>query len=182
MMIMNQTIGQVFLQSAIKRLQNYKELGEKTFGQLEEKDFHFQPQEASNSIAVIIQHMAGNMLSRWTHFLADDGEKDWRDRDGEFEVHGHDRTALMALWARGWNCLLEELASLTEEDLLKTIHIRSEPLSAMDAINRQLAHYSYHVGQIVYLGRLIRDADWQSLSIPKGKSGVFNRQLGHGKG
>jgi len=155
----------------------YKELGDKTFAQLEEKDFSYCPNAESNSIAIIIQHMSGNMLSRWTNFLTEDGEKAGRDREKEFSEPSLNRDQLLALWEKGWACLLDALLSLKEADLLKTIHIRHEPLYAIDAINRQLAHYPHHVGQIVYIGKMIRGKDWQSLSIPKGASGQFNQQM-----
>lgn len=171
------SLGQVYLESVIKRMLTYKYLGDKTFEQLEEKDFHFTPNEGSNSIAIIIQHMSGNMLSRWTNFLTEDGEKEWRSRDGEFNPQNFDKAQLLELWAKGWNCLLDTLKSLQEADLLKTIYIRHEPLSAIDAINRQLAHYPHHVGQIVYIGKMIRNTDWQSLSISKGQSDAFNKQM-----
>jgi hypothetical protein len=168
------TIADEFLQTAIRRLRYYKELGERTFSQLEEKDFYFQPNEESNSIAVIIQHLQGNMLSRWTHFLSQDGEKAWRQRDQEFEIHDYSKSELLELWEKGWSCFLSTLESLREADLLKTILIRKEPLTVMDAINRQLAHYPYHIGQILYLGRIIKNKDWQNLSVPKGHSEQYN--------
>ncbi|MFL5740770.1 MAG: DUF1572 family protein [Flavisolibacter sp.] len=167
----------VFLDSVIKRFKEYKQLGEKTFGQLSGEEFHKQPNEASNSIAVIIQHLYGNMLSRWTNFLTEDGEKEWRKRDDEFELHQYNSDQLMALWEEGWKVFLSTLESLKEDDLKKTITIRSEPLVVIDAINRQLAHYSYHVGQIVYIGRWIRNHEWTSLSIPKGSSGQYNQKM-----
>lgn len=167
----------LFLSSAIKRLLYYKELGDKTFAQLSDIDFHFTPSDESNSIAVIIQHMHGNMLSRWTDFLNSDGEKEWRQRDAEFEPQDLSKDDLVNLWNQGWTCLLTALNSLTEDDLAKTIYIRSEPLSVIDAINRQFAHYPYHVGQIVYIGRIIKNKDWQSLSIPKGQSGAYNNKM-----
>ena len=122
---------------------------------------HFQPNQDSNSIAIIIQHLNGNMVSRWTNFLSEDGEKEWRKRDDEFEVHQFSKQQLMDKWNEGWKVVLETLESLTENDLTKNITIRSQPLNVIDAINRQLAHYSYHVGQIVYLGRWVRQADWK---------------------
>jgi Protein of unknown function (DUF1572) len=170
-------IEQIFLDSIIKRFIEYKNLGEKTYGQLKDEEFHFQPNEASNSIAVIIQHLHGNMLSRWTNFLTEDGEKEWRQRDDEFEVHQFSKQQLIDKWNEGWKVLLETLESLTVDDLSKTITIRSQPLNVVDAINRQLAHYGYHVGQIVYLGRWIRGDEWKSLSIPKNKSKEFNQQM-----
>jgi hypothetical protein len=171
------SIASSFLQSAIKRLSYYKELGDKTFAQLNDADFRFQPNEASNSIAIIIQHVAGNMLSRWTDFLTTDGEKEWRNRDTEFEEQHLTKQQLVDFWQKGWDCCLGSLHSLTEEDLLKTIYIRSEGLLAIDAINRQLAHYPYHVGQIIYLAKIIKNSDWQNLSIAKGNSDHFNQQM-----
>lgn len=172
------SIGTTYLQTAIKRLRYYKELGEKTFGQLTDAEIHFTPNAASNSIAVIVQHMSGNMLSRWTNFLTEDGEKPWRQRDEEFEVHDYTKQQVVELWEKGWACFLDALTPLNENDLLKTIYIREEPLLVIDAINRQLAHYPYHVGQIIYIGKLIRDTGWQSLSIEKGKSDDYNKSDG----
>lgn len=170
-------IEQIFLESVIKRFKEHKVLGEKTFEQLNDDEMHFQPNEASNSIAVIIQHLHGNMLSRWTNFLTEDGEKEWRNRDDEFEVQQFTRQQLIEKWNEGWNVFLASLQSLTENDLSKTITIRSQPLNVIDAINRQMAHYSYHVGQIVYLGRWIKQNEWISLSVPKNKSKEFNGQM-----
>lgn len=168
-------LGEEFLATTIRRLKYYKELGEKTFEQLEDKDFHQLPSSESNSIAVIIQHISGNMLSRWTNFLTEDGEKEWRRRDGEFEIHSYSRQQLIDLWNKGWDCFLNTLGSLKADDLLKTVYIREESLSAIDAINRQLAHYPYHIGQIVYIGRIIKNESWKNLSIPKGTSGQYNK-------
>src|SRR4026207_2572756 len=137
------SIEQTFLDSVIKRFKGYKVLGEKTFDQLKDQEMHFQPNEESNSIAIIIQHMAGNMLSRWTNFLTEDGEKEWRQRDEEFEVHDYSRQQLIELWNKGWDCFLGAVESLREEDLLKTVTIRQEPLTVIDAVNRQLAHYPH---------------------------------------
>lgn len=170
-------VASVFLQVSVKRLFYYKELGDKTFAQLQEADFYYQPNEASNSIAVIIQHMSGNMLSRWTNFLSEDGEKEWRNRDAEFETHAYTKEQLLHTWESGWKCVHDAWVGLKETDLLKTIYIRSERLSVLDAIQRQLAHYPYHVGQIVYLGREIKNTQWKSLSIPKGDSAVYNQSM-----
>lgn len=172
---MSATLGQAYLESTIKRLMTYKILGDMTFTQLEENDFHFKPNIQSNSIAVIIQHLSGNMLSRWTNFLTEDGEKPGRNREEEFSEPTAGKDQLIGLWEKGWACLLDTLRGLKEEDLLKTITIRHEPLLAIDAINRQLAHYPHHVGQIVYIGKMIRGAAWLSLSIPKGESKAFNQ-------
>ena len=169
-------IGKEYLQTVIRRLKYYKELGDKTFEQLNnDAGFHYQPNEGSNSIEVIIQHMTGNMLSRWTNFLMEDGEKEWRQRDDEFTIHNYTKQQLMQLWEKGWKCFLDALEALGEDDLLKTISIRQEKLSVIDAINRQLAHYPYHIGQILYLGRMIKGHDWKNLSIPKGQSRQYNK-------
>jgi hypothetical protein len=169
------SLGKEFLQTVIRRVKYYKDLGDKTFEQLHDADFHYQPNDESNSIAVIIQHMAGNMLSRWTNFLTEDGEKEWRQRDDEFALHTYSKQQLLEIWEKGWTCYLTTLASLQEDDLLKTVYIRQEGLTVIDAINRQLAHYPYHVGQIVYIGRIIKDHSWKNLSIPKGESQQYNK-------
>jgi hypothetical protein len=159
-----------FLKDVIKRFQYYKELGDKTFAQLEGEDFFRQPDPESNSIAVIVRHMHGNMLSRWTNFLTEDGEKEWRRRDAEFSEGGTEHQSIISLWEEGWKCMFDTLEALQPADLTKTVTIRTEPLTVYDAILRQLAHYPYHVGQIVYLGRLYKSSAWKSLSIPKGGS------------
>jgi Protein of unknown function (DUF1572) len=164
-----------FINASIRRMKYYKELGEKTFEQLNDADFHFQPSSESNSIAIMIQHMAGNMLSRFTNFLTEDGEKDWRNRDDEFEVHNYNKQQLIDLWNKGWKCFFDALESLNENDLQRTITIRKEELTVTDAIIRQLAHYPYHIGQIVYVGRLIKNENWRNLSIPKGHSHAYNQ-------
>lgn len=170
-------IGRIFLDSVFKRLSNYRLLGEQTFEQLTNEQMLIQPNEASNSIAIIIQHLHGNMVSRWSNFLTEDGEKPWRSRDEEFELQKFNKEQLIDLWNEGWNVFLQTISSLSETDLGKTITIRSEPLTVIDAINRQIAHYSYHVGQIVFLGKWIRNEDWLSLSIPKKGSDAFNRKM-----
>jgi hypothetical protein len=169
-----------FLKDCIKRFLYYKELGDKTLEQISKEELHWMPSSESNSIALIIQHMHGNMKSRWTNFLTEDGEKPWRNRDQEFEQPIWTKEAALDIWNQGWNCLLDTLASLQTEDLQKTIYIRTEPLLVYDAILRQLAHYPYHVGQIVYIGRMIRNEQWKNLSIPKGNSQAFNEQMKSG--
>ena len=169
------TIGKEYLTTVIRRVKYYKDLCEKAFEQLDEKDLHFRPNEESNSIAIIVQHLTGNMLSRFTHFLTEDGEKEWRMRDDEFEIHHYSKQQVMALWEKGWKCFLDAMASLTEDDLLKTIYIRKEPLTVMDAINRQLAHYPHHIGQILFIGKMIKGKEWKNLSIPKGQSMQYNQ-------
>jgi hypothetical protein len=165
---------EAFLKSAIKKFNAQKSLGEKTFAQLDEKDLFFKPSKESNSITVIVQHMSGNMLSRWTNFLTEDGEKPWRERDKEFEDVLTTKDAIMLAWNAGWRRVLNTLELLQPVDMMKTITIRNEPLLVVDAIIRQVDHYGYHVGQIVYIGRMIKDENWQSLSIPKNKSREFN--------
>lgn len=171
---MNETI---FLKSAIQQFHDYKLLAEKTFAQINDADFHYQPNEITNSIAVNITHLHGNMLSRWTNFLTEDGEKEWRKRDDEFETHQYIKEKILQLWEEGWQTLFQALESLTAADLEKTIYIRAKPLAVIDAIHRQLTHYSYHVGQIVMLGKIIKGPEWQSLSIPKGQSAAFNANM-----
>ncbi len=163
-----------FLKDTLRRFENYRNLGEKTFEQLQETDFFFRPSPQSNSIAVIIQHLYGNMLSRFTNFLTEDGEKPWRKRDAEFEEMQMTAADLRSCWEEGWNCLFAALRSLGPGDLTKTIYIRTEPLFVYDAILRQLAHYASHVGQIITIGRIIRDKDWKTLSIEKGASKQYD--------
>lgn len=168
------SLGKEYLNTVIKRLKYYKELGEKTFEQLDDKELHYLPTSESNSIAIIVQHIAGNMLSRFTNFLTEDGEKEWRQRDNEFEVHNYSKQQVIDIWNKGWECCFHALESLTENDLETIIYIRKEPLSVVDAINRQLAHYPYHIGQIIFIGRMIKNKDWINLSIPKAHSLQYN--------
>ena len=163
-----------YLNSVKKRFEVYKKLGEDTFAQLSDEGLFWQYNAESNSIGIIVQHMAGNMLSRWTDFLTSDGEKEWRKRDEEFDHTITTRTELLHKWNKGWDCLFSALNLLSEDDLDKTIYIRNEPLVVIDAINRQLAHYPYHVGQIVFIGKMIAGEKWNSLSIPKGQSETFS--------
>jgi hypothetical protein len=167
----------VYLGSVKKRFENYKMMGERTFAQLNDEALFWQYNAESNSIAIIVQHMAGNMLSRWTDFLTSDGEKEWRNRDAEFETVITTRKQLLTQWNTGWDCLLNSINALTEDDLNKTVYIRNESHSVIDAINRQLAHYPYHVGQIVFIGKMIAGEKWDSLSIARGRSKEFNQNL-----
>lgn len=163
-----------FLSSAIKQFEYYKLLGEKTFSQLEAEKLFWQYNAESNSIATIVKHLHGNMLSRWTEFLTTDGEKEWRNRDAEFENDIQTKEKILELWNKGWQCLFEAIKALSDEDLSKIIYIRNQGQTVTEAINRQLCHYSYHVGQIVFVGKMICNESWQSLSIPKGSSQQFN--------
>ena len=163
-------------ENILKLLLHYKSLGEKSFKALSDEELHLIPADDSNSIPIIVKHLWGNMLSRWTNFLTEDGEKAWRDRDAEFETTIKTRDEMLQKWEEGWKVFLEAIKSLKEEDLQKTIYIRNEGHTVIEAIHRQLAHNSYHIGQIVYLAKLIKGADWVSLSIPKGGSDQYNRE------
>jgi hypothetical protein len=163
-----------YLESVKKQFLYYKALGEKAIHQLEPEQIFQAANEDSNSIATIVKHLHGNMRSRWTDFLTTDGEKSWRKRDEEFENDIVDKDKLLSLWNEGWNCLFDALHSLQPEQLSNIIYIRNEGHTVMDAINRQLAHYPYHVGQIVYAAKILKKSAWQSLSIPRKKSGEYN--------
>jgi len=165
-----------FIESVKKQFAYYKHLGDKTFEQLQEPDFFWQFNDESNSIAVIVKHLWGNMLSRWTDIFTTDGEKVWRNRDSEFEADLNSATEVLEKWEAGWNCLFNTLNSLSESDLNKIIYIRNEGHTVQEAINRQLAHYPYHVGQIVFIGKMIQNEKWQSLSIPRNKSNQYNAE------
>jgi hypothetical protein len=165
-----------YLESALKQFEYYKMLGDKTFEQLTEEQLFWQYNAESNSIAVIVKHLWGNMLSRWTDFLTTDGEKDWRNRDAEFDNDINNREELLQKWNAGWDCLFTALRPLTEADLGKIIYIRNQGHTVMEAINRQLAHYPYHIGQIVFIGKMLCDTGWKSLSIPRGNSATYNAQ------
>jgi len=163
-----------YLDSIKKQFEYYKLLGEKTFNQIDDDKLFWQYNEESNSIAAIVKHLWGNMLSRWTDFLTSDGEKEWRNRDAEFENDVATKEELLNKWNEGWQCLFNALNPLKNEDLEKEVYIRNQGHTVMEAINRQLAHYCYHVGQIVFLGKMISGPHWTSLSIPKNSSKKYN--------
>ena len=163
-----------YLHSVRKQFEYYKSLGEKTLEQLNEKDLFWQYNDESNSIAITVNHLWGNMKSRWTDFLSSDGEKEWRKRDLEFEPEIKSKAELISKWNDAWGCLFEALSSINKENFYTKVYIRNQEHSIMEAINRQLAHYSYHIGQIVYVGKMIKGSEWKSLTIPKGKSTDFN--------
>jgi hypothetical protein len=165
-----------FLRFTIATFEGLKSNSEKAFNQLQPEEFNWQPDSESNSIAIIMQHLEGNMISRWTDFLTADGEKPDRNRDMEFIPH-KSHQQLLVDWEKSWKLFLDVLKSLKPEDLEKTIYIRKQPLLVIDAIQRQLSHYSYHVGQIVFLCKMIRKEEWKTLSIPKGKSEEYNKGL-----
>ncbi|WP_431136588.1 DUF1572 family protein [Psychroserpens mesophilus] len=165
-----------YLPSIIKQFEYYKSLGDKTINQLSIEELKKEFVDDSNSIAIIVKHIAGNMLSRWTNFLTEDGEKSWRYRDKEFEDTFQTKEELVIYWMKGWNCLFDAISSLTEKDLERIIYIRNQGHTVIEAINRQLAHYAYHIGQLVFLGKLLKKNNWVSLSIPKGKSKTYNQE------
>ena len=166
-----------YIESIKKRFLYYKSTGEKAIQQLTEEQLFDKPSPESNSIAIIVNHLHGNMLSRWTNFYTEDGEKEWRNRDAEFENEILSEKELKEKWDEGWACVFGVIDELTITDLQKKVFIRSEKHSVIDAINRQLTHYSYHIGQIVYIAKFYKDKQWASLTIPKGKSKEFNRQF-----
>ena len=159
-----------------KIFEYYKSLGEKSINQLEDSDLFWQYNEASNSIAIIVNHLNGNMLSRWTDFLTSDGEKEWRQRDQEFEDRIKTKDELWQKWEEGWQCLFTALDTINDDNFTNIVTIRQQEHTISEAINRQLTHYAYHVGQIVYIARMAKDSKWQSLSIPKNKSQAFNEK------
>ena len=163
-----------YLTSAKRQFNLYKHLGEKSIAQISDDGINWRPDEESNSIAVIVKHMWGNMLSRWTDFLTTDGEKEWRKRDEEFEEGETSRETLLHQWNEGWKCLEDALNSITDADLERLIYIRNDGLTVMEAINRQIAHYSYHVGQIVYIAKMLVREDWKTLSIARNASNQYN--------
>lgn len=165
-----------YLESVKKQFLYYKMLGEKAMNQLETEQLFTVINEDTNSIATIVKHISGNMLSRWTDFLTSDGEKEWRNRDAEFENDLQSKEEVLEIWNKGWNCLENALENLKPEQLSDIIYIRNEGHTVIEAINRQLAHYPYHVGQIVFYAKQLKKSSWESLSIPKNKSGNYNAE------
>ncbi|MBA2524342.1 MAG: DUF1572 family protein [Pyrinomonadaceae bacterium] len=167
-----------YLRDALASFRAYKKLAEKALEQITDEEVFVTIDEESNSIAVIMKHLAGNMLSRWTDFLTTDGEKPERDRDMEFVIEPQtSKSEVINYWEKGWQRTFETLQALQPEDLLRAVLIRGETHTVVQAINRQLAHYPYHIGQIVFLAKHFRSAEWKSLSIPKNKSAEFNKYL-----
>lgn len=163
-----------YLQSAQKQFAYYKSVGERTFDQLDEDNLFWQFNAESNSIAIIVNHLWGNMKSRWTALLTSDGEKEWRNRDLEFEPVIQTKAEMMTKWKEGWACLFHGLDSVNATNFNTEIFIRNQSHTLVEAVNRQLAHYAYHIGQIVYIARMIKGNAWKNLTIPKGKSSDFN--------
>jgi uncharacterized damage-inducible protein DinB len=170
-----------YIKDAVDLFKHYKRLGDNAMAQCPDDKLCAEIDSQSNSIAIIVKHMAGNMRSRWTNFLTTDGEKPDRRRDTEFEAAPPARAEIIALWEAGWKLLFDALTPLTDADLEKTVTIRTEPHSVTQAINRQIAHYSYHVGQIAFLARHFAGEKWQSLTIPKKKSAEFNARVASGE-
>jgi hypothetical protein len=173
-----------YLQDSIGLFHYYKKLGDRAMAQCPDEALFVTLDPESNSIAIIVKHMAGNMRSRWLDFLTTDGEKPDRNRDTEFETPPATRAELMEMWERGWNYLFDALEPLTEADLTRTVTIRTEPHSVMQAINRQIAHYAHHVGQILFLAKHLtftKTGKWESLSVPRGKSAEMNAKVAAGE-
>jgi hypothetical protein len=158
-----------YLKSAKRQLLLYKGIAEKAIEQIGDDKLNWTYNDDSNSIAILVKHVSGNMISRWTDFFTSDGEKEWRDRDSEFEGEIKNKEELIKIWNKGWDVFLNTLEAMKPEDLTRTIYIRKEPMTALEAINRQMAHYSYHIGQIVYISKMVATREWKSLSIPKKK-------------
>lgn len=163
-----------YLDSARQLFRYYRELGDKALAQIGDDHIHWQPSAESNSVAVIVKHLSGNMLSRFTDFLTTDGEKPWRNRDAEFENDYADKAELLEAWDAGWQCFFNAVDPLKESDLGSIVYIRNQGHTVLEALSRQMCHYAYHVGQLVYLCRLLAGEQWQSLSIPKGGSQTYN--------
>lgn len=174
---MTDSIGRLYLEDAVRLFESYKALGDKAMAQVSDEAFFHALDEESNSIAIVVKHIAGNMRSRWTDFLTTDGEKPDRNRDSEFEDEATTREELMRRWEDGWRLVFATLASLGEEDLRRTVTIRAEEHTVLKAINRQVAHYAYHVGQIVFLAKHFAGGEWRTLSVARGGTTQFNREM-----
>ncbi len=174
----DQSVSQLYLHDIRASFRAYKKLAEKALAQIKDEEYFVILDEESNSIAIIMKHMAGNMISRWTDFLTTDGEKPDRNRDLEFVIENEATIdEVFAYWERGWSCLLEAVESLQPADLDKQVFIRGKAHSVVQAINRQMTHYAYHIGQIVFLAKHIRSSEWTSVSVPRNRSASFNEYL-----
>jgi len=170
-----------YLEDSVSLLHYYKKLGDGAMAQVSDADLTKTLDAESNSIAIIVKHLAGNMRSRFTDFLTRDGEKPDRNRDAEFEAPPETREEILALWEAGWKIVFNALAPLKEVDLARSVNIRGEPHSVMQAVNRQIAHYAYHVGQMVFLAKHLASDRWRTLSVPRGKSADFTARVQAGK-
>ena len=168
---------QTYHSDTLSSFRKYKKLAERAIVQVSDEEFFATIDDEANSIAVIVKHIAGNLRSRWTDFLTSDGEKPDRNRDTEFEILDDSRESLMKFWEDGWRTLFAAIEPLTDGDFARTITIRGEPHTVVEAINRQLTHYAYHVGQIVFLAKHFRSVEWKTLSVAKNKSAEFNRRI-----
>ncbi len=166
---------QNYLDSAVKQFKYYKQLGDKCFDGLNFKELNWQFNEQSNSISITAGHIVGNMLSRWTNIFTEDGEKEWRNRDAEFEPQFSSKKELIETWESAWQLLFDTLNAITPKDYNKPIYIRNQGHTLTEAINRQLCHYAYHIGQIVYITRMLKGDNWQALTIPKGASKAYDK-------
>lgn len=178
---MSHRLSTSYLEDSVALFRYYKKLGEDAMAQVTDEQLFAVLDPEMNSIAIIVKHMAGNMCSRWTDFLATDGEKPDRDRDSEFTTPSGNRGAILKSWQHGWGLLFAALGQISDPQMSQTVTIRGEPHSVMQAINRQVAHYAYHVGQIVLLAKHFRHKEWKSLSVPRGKSAEFNHAVETGK-
>ena len=174
----SEAIVQNYFEDAIGSFKSYKKLADKAIAQLKDEEFFVSLDEEANSVAVIMKHMAGNMFSRWTDFLTSDGEKPNRNRDMEFVIEANTtKDDVLNYWERGWACVFAAVEPLKPEDFEKTVMIRGEPHTIVQAINRQMTHYAYHIGQIVFLAKHFRSTEWNSLSVPRNKSAEFNAKM-----
>ncbi|HWS90474.1 MAG TPA: DUF1572 family protein [Pyrinomonadaceae bacterium] len=171
---MTDTLGEIYLRDAVERFRQTKRLADGAAAQVSDEQFFRALDPESNSIALVMKHMAGNMRSRWTDFLTSDGEKPDRRRDSEFEREGEDRAAILEAWEAGWRLVFDAVGSLAPSDLTRSVTIRGEPYTVVGAINRQIEHYGHHAGQIVFLAKHLKSSAWQTLSIPRGQSETFN--------
>ena len=174
---MSDQIIQNYLDDAVKSFRTYKKMAEKAMEQVDDSEFFSAIDAEANSIGLIVKHIAGNLVSRWTDFLTSDGEKPDRNRDTEFEMIGDTRESLVEFWERGWQTLFDSIEPLTPADFAKTVTIRGEAHTIAEALNRQMTHYAYHIGQIVLLAKHFRSSEWQTLSVPKNRSAEFNQLL-----
>jgi uncharacterized protein DUF1572 len=178
---MMENIIRNFHSDAVQSFRNYKKLAERAMDQVSDEEFFATIDDEANSIAVVVKHIAGNLVSRWSDFLTTDGEKPTRDRDAEFEIREDSREALIEYWEVGWKTLFDNVEPLSVEDFSKTVTIRGQAHTIVEALNRQLTHYAYHIGQIVLLAKHFKSSDWTSLSIPKNRSAEFNNFLAEKK-
>ncbi len=179
---MKDQVAENYLEDVLKTFQGYKKLAERALEQISQEEFFQTIDAEANSIGLVVKHIAGNLISRWTDFLTTDGEKPDRNRDTEFENIGDTRESLMEYWEGGWTTLFDAVKPLRPEDLARTVTIRGEEHTVVEAINRQLTHYAYHIGQIVLLAKHFRSSDWKTLSVPKNRSAEFNKFLSEKSG